>query len=438
MDADDLSVTPDKDFYHKLKWLMFFRLLFATLLLGSSIVLQMSENYPMIHQPLLLLYGLIAAIFFLSFCYAVLLYRVRRVILFAYIQIGLDTLLVSLIIFLTGSFSSLFSFLYLVIIIYTSMVLFRNGSMIMAALCSIQYGIMVDLEFYEILKPFGAEELLANQPWSHILYKVMIIMVACFAVAFLSGILAEQAKNTKKELRAMEAHVKQVEKMAAVGGMASGLAHEIKNPLASLRGAVQMLREDIPHDEDQDRLMHIILREADRLSTLVSDFLLFAKPQAARVEKVQLNKVLEETLELFENDKKCRDMITIIKELTPALWVNIDPAHLRQIFWNLLLNAAESITGQGKITVKTSLRNRQIVVKITDTGCGMSEEQMKIIFNPFVTTKPSGTGLGLSIVHRTLAAYDCRLDVESAIGRGSTFTLIFRQGEPLTSDKKTA
>ncbi len=132
MDADDLSVTPDKDFYHKLKWLMFFRLLFATLLLGSSIVLQMSENYPMIHQPLLLLYGLIAAIFFLSFCYAVLLYRVRRVILFAYIQIGLDTLLVSLIIFLTGSFSSLFSFLYLVIIFFFSLSghyhLYQHGS----------------------------------------------------------------------------------------------------------------------------------------------------------------------------------------------------------------------------------------------------------------------------------------------------------------------
>jgi two-component system sensor histidine kinase PilS (NtrC family) len=438
MDADDLSVKPDKDFYHKLKWLMFFRLLFATLLLGSSIVLQMGENYPVIHQPLLLLYGLIAAIFFLSFWYAVLLYRTRHAVWFAYIQIGLDTVLVSLIIFLTGSYSSLFSFLYLVVIIYTSMILFRQGSMIMAALCSIQYGIMVDLEFYEILKPFGAEEAIANQPWSHILYKVMIIMVACFAVAFLSGILAEQAKSTRQELRSMEAHVRGVEKMAAVGEMAAGLAHEIKNPLASLRGAVQMLREDIDYEPDQDRLMHIILREADRLSTLVSDFLLFAKPPAARVEKVQLNKVVEETLDLFEKDKKCCNTITIVKELTPALWVNIDPAHLRQILWNLLLNAAESIKEQGKITVKTYLRNRQIAVKIIDTGCGMSEEQMKTIFNPFVTTKPSGTGLGLSIVQRTLAAYDCRLDVESEIGRGSSFTLIFRQGEPLTSDKKMA
>ncbi|NJL58388.1 MAG: GHKL domain-containing protein [Desulfobacteraceae bacterium] len=417
---DSYPIKPDNEFYHKLKWLIFFRLLFATLLLGSSLVLQMSEKISMTHQPLLLLYGLIAMIFFLSFCYALLLYRTLYPVWFAYIQISIDTFLVSLIIFLTGSYASLFSFLYLVVIIYTSIILFRNGSMIMAALCGIQYGVMVDLEFYGILSPFGAYESIAIHPWSHILYKVMIIMVACFAVAFLSGVLAEQTKNTRRELDAMEAHVRRVEKLAAVGEMAAGLAHEIKNPLASLRGAVQMLNEDLPYDPDKERLMSIILREADRLGGLVSDFLLFAKPPAAKIETVYPDKVLEETLALFQNDKKYRENIQIVRNFCSGIKVNMDPFHLHQIFWNLLLNAAEAITGQGKITLSISpLKNKFVAVSISDTGCGMSEELSKTIFNPFVSTKSGGTGLGLSIVQRIADAYDCRLYVESEVGKGS-------------------
>lgn len=434
---DNHPIKPDNEFYQKLKWLIFFRLLFATLLLGSSLVLQMSEKISLTHQPLLLLYGLITAIFFLSFCYALLLYRTRYPLWFAYIQIGIDTFLVSLLIFLTGSYASLFSFLYLVVIIYTSMILFRNGSMIMAALCGIQYGVMVDLEFYGILSPFGAYESIAVHPWSHILYKVMIIMVACFAVAFLSGVLAEQTKNSRSELYAMEAHVKRVEKLAAVGEMAAGLAHEIKNPLASLRGAVQMLNEDLPYDPDKERLMSIILREADRLSGLVGDFLLFAKPPAAKIETVYPDKVLEETLSLFQNDKRYRHNIQIVREFHSGIMVNMDASHLHQIFWNLLLNAAEAITCQGKITLSIlPLKNKFVAISISDTGCGMSEELIKTIFNPFVSTKSGGTGLGLSIVQRIADAYDCRLYVESEVGKGSTFTLRLKQGESVTSDKK--
>ncbi|MDM8538839.1 histidine kinase dimerization/phospho-acceptor domain-containing protein, partial [Desulfobacterales bacterium HSG17] len=255
---------PDSDFYHKLKWLMFFRVLFTTLLLGSTIVLQFGEKFFPLSDPLLVLYELIAGLFLLSFIYSVLLPRIKRVVLFAYVQVSIDTLMVTLIIFLTGSFTSLFSFLYLVVIIYASMLLFRKGSMIMAALCSIQYGIMVDMEFYGVITPFGIEDNLTtlNIAWSYVLYKIIIIMVACFAVAFLSGFLAEQARKTQKELRAMEAHVKRVEKMAAVGEMAAGLAHEIKNPLASLRGSIQILIEDVVCDPGNEKLMNIILREA--------------------------------------------------------------------------------------------------------------------------------------------------------------------------------
>ncbi len=304
---DNSTLQPESEFYHKLKWLMFSRVLFTSLLLGSTVMLQLAENIPLLAPPLLLLYALITIIFLLSFGYALVFRQIKRETLFAYVQFGIDTFVVTLIIFVTGSSSSIFSFLYLVVIIYSSMLLFRKGSMVMAALCSIQYGIMIDLEYFGILKPLaaaGSGFIAGEYSGTQVIYKIMITMIACFAVAFLSSLLSEQARKTKKELDAMEDHVKRVEKMAAAGEMAAGLAHEIKNPLASLSGAIQILREDILYDPDHDKLMQIVLREADRLSSLVNNFLFFARPPTGKPEPLDLEKAVVETIELFENESK--------------------------------------------------------------------------------------------------------------------------------------
>ncbi len=419
----------DSELRKKLKWLMFFRVLFSSLLLGSTAILHLGRVVSPLSRPLIFLYGLIAAIFLLSFIYSILLYRIRRTLLFAYIQIGLDTIAVTLIIFMTGSFSSFFSFLYLLVIVYASMLLHRRGAMVMAVLCSIQYGILIDLEFYGFLQPFDLDANLAITEYagSQILYRIVVTMMACFAVAFLSGLLSEQARRTRRELMVMEAHVKRVERMAAIGEMAAGLAHEIKNPLASLRGSIQMLQETRPPDSDEDRLMRIILREADRLSSLVSDFLLFARPPRGRREKIDLGRHIGETVDLFSQDTHCRAGIEIVTTISPDLHVfslKMDPDHLRQILWNLLLNAADAIEGSGRIEIQAHPgRGRQTVIRISDTGCGMSRETVESIFDPFFTTKSSGTGLGLSIVHRIVESYDGWIGVESAPGQGTTFTL---------------
>lgn len=421
---------PEDELFRKLKWLMLFRLLFTTLLIGSTIILHISTSPSAISQPLLILYGIIAGIFMLSFIYALILNRVKRRVLFAYIQIGIDTFVVSLIIFVTGSFASIFSFLYLIVVIYGSMLLFRKGSMIMAALCSIQYGIMVILEYYGIITPFDTEGGLAllSYDWSYILYKIMFTTVACFAVALLSSFLSEQARNTTKELLAMEDHIKRVEKMAAIGEFAAGLAHEIKNPLAALTGSIQLIREDNHFNSDHNKLMQIVLREADRLSALVNNFLLFAKPPVGKVEAIELDKTITETIELFEKDNTCRGRISITKKLAPGIWIEMDPVHLRQILWNLLLNAAEAIEGSGLIDIKLyPLKGKRAGIQITDNGCGMPGEVIRSIFSPFFTTKSNGTGLGLSIVHSILDSYKSRLDIESDINCGTTVTMKLKQ-----------
>jgi len=415
-------MTAERDLDQKLKLLMLFRLLFSTILLGSTIIIQLNQNASPLALPLLLLYGLVAFIFVLSFVYSLALSRIQQKVVLAYIQISVDTVIVTLIVFVTGCFLSFFSFLYLVVIIYSGALLFLKGSMIIAGLCSLQYAILISLEYYGFIQPhgIGISPLIFEFGWLQVLYKVMITAVACYAVAFLSGFLSEQARRTRRELQHMSEHVKRVEKMASLGEMAAGLAHEIKNPLASLSGSIQILREEIGYQPEQDNLMRIVLRETDRLSTLVSDFLLFAKPPAGNRELFRLDGAILEILELFKKNTTIKRNVTITHNLVPDVLVEMDPIHLRQILWNLLLNAAEAIKNQGQIRVETMVqKNNRVEISVRDDGEGILLEKVESIFDPFYTTKQSGTGLGLSIVYRILEYYDSRLDVESAIGQGT-------------------
>lgn len=420
------------EFLHRLKLLMFFRILFSSFLLGSTIIFQINQMASPLSSSLVALYGLIIWIFFISFIYALLINRTQQKATLAYIQIIIDTFVISAIILATGGFSSIFSFLYLLVVIYASMLFYKRGSMIIAVISSIQYGVMVDLEYYGLLHPFGVDAgfVAGDYSWGYVLYKVIMTMGACFAVAFLSGFLSERERRTKQELIKMEAYVKRVDKLAALGEIAAGLAHEIKNPLASLTGSIQLIRDDYHDHPEHHKLMQIVLREADRLSTLVNNFLLFARPPSGKPEKLNLSQVLSETIEMFEKDSVFADKISIDKKLVPNLWFEMDPDHFCQILWNLLLNAAEAIQDQGSISIQVHpYKNNFMDVLVTDDGCGIPETELASIFDPFFTTKSSGSGLGLSIVHSIVESYQCQLDVSSHVGEGTTVTLRLKKAE---------
>jgi two-component system sensor histidine kinase PilS (NtrC family) len=297
---------------------------------------------------------------------------------------------------------------------------------------------MVELEFYGFLKPFVAvRSPLLTDDLTVVTYKIVITMIACFAVAWLSSFLAEQARSSRIALLAMEEHVRRVDRMAYMGEMAAGLAHEIRNPLASLTGSIQLLKEELQLPAGQEKLMRIVLREADRLSALVSDFLLFAKPPSGNITDIWVEEVLLETLALFENDPICCRRVSISTELLPHVRIAMDPIHFRQILWNLLLNAAEAVRDQGNIHIRMqNVQNGHVEVRISDTGHGISPEHLPLIYNPFFTTKTSGTGLGLSIVHRLLEAYGGSLDVESRIGQGTVAILMLKKVNEAGRDHK--
>ena len=431
----------DDDILQKLKWLMLARAFFTALLLASTFYCTLSRGRAFLSSSFHVLYGLIVVIFILTFVYAAAFRRVRRKALFTYFQLVVDTFIVTMIIYLTGGSISFFSFLYLVVIIYAAMILFMRGGMVMAASSSIQYAILLWLEANGYLIPasgYGGDGIAMAYTGGRMLFKIALTTAGCFAVAFLSGLLTEQNRKTRKELQAMESHIKRVEKMAFMGEMAAGLAHEIKNPLASLSGSIQLLREELRYDPDQQRLMDIVLRETDRLSNLVNSFLFFARPPAGKLEVFNLSDALNEVASLFRQDSCYNERIELRTDITPFLWVRMDPTHLRQVIWNLLMNAAEAIEESGMITLAAvPVKGEKIKVIITDTGCGISPEALPLIFDPFYTTKPEGTGLGLSIVHRILETYGSRLDVETTPGKGTSlsFMLIHAEAPPASSQQ---
>ncbi len=423
-------LSTDDDLGKRLQWLMFLRVAFTTLLLGATILVQYQEE-PLLDRSLLWLYGIIAGTYLLTFMYG-LAYRRVPMGPFAFGQIVMDTLQVTLIIYVAGGYASVFSFLYLVVLSYSSLFLTRRGTLITAALCSIEYVILIDLEYFGVIPSFDADSILAmgQVTWNRVVFKMIMTAVACFLVAMLSSLLSEQERATRKELRAVREHVKRVQKMASIGEMAARLAHEIKNPLAALVGSVRLLQDDLPPGSGDNRVMNIILREADRLNSLVTEFLMFARPATGNPRPIRLFTEIADVVELFAKDEMAGDRVSVKTEVPPDLWIQMDPSHFRQILWNLLINGAEAINGAGRISIRAEAADPNVLIRVADTGSGIDPKILPRLFEPFFTTKSRGSGLGLSIVYRILEPYGYRLDVESRPGQGSTFTMVARRAPP--------
>jgi len=242
------------------------------------------------------------------------------------------------------------------------------------------------------------------------------------------------------KFKEMEEQMKRVDKMAAVGALAAGMAHEIRNPLASLSGSIQMLKTELTLDDPQQHLMEITLRESERLNALITDFLLFAQPPQSHKIVYPIGKILEETLDLFIHSPSFHDGIRILRPSPhEGIRISIDPDQMKQVFWNLFINAAQSMSNGGEIQVHLGKGNalgitclslsppardkEWVKISIADSGKGIPLEEKEKIFEPFFTTKENGTGLGLSIVHKIVENHKGLIKVDSELGSGSTFTI---------------
>ncbi|HLG20437.1 MAG TPA: ATP-binding protein [Bdellovibrionota bacterium] len=222
--------------------------------------------------------------------------------------------------------------------------------------------------------------------------------------------------------RHMEDRIKRADRLAAVGELAARIAHEIRNPLTSVSGAVEVLRNNLRLTPDERRLMGIAVRETDRLNSLLTDFLLFARPSAPRVEEVPIHRLLQETADLFSKSQG-DGRIRFALDLDPTMSVQGDPKQLSQMVWNLMKNASEAMTlgGQLTLTLRRGNEAETVMIEVRDEGGGIAPELLDQIFHPFFTTKTKGTGLGLAIVRRIAQEHGGEIDVDSKVGEGTVF-----------------
>jgi two-component system sensor histidine kinase PilS (NtrC family) len=226
------------------------------------------------------------------------------------------------------------------------------------------------------------------------------------------------------EIRQLEREVTVRDRMAAVGRLASGIAHEIRNPLAAIAGSAQMLRESPGLGDDERELLDIVRRESERLNTIVTDFLAYSRTRY-RFAPLDLLALLQETLLLLENRPECaRGGIRIVRNFAVAVApANADGDRMRQVFWNICDNAIRAMPNGGTLTVSVAESAQDWEISFADSGQGISQQYLENIFEPFHSQFANGTGLGLAIVYQILQAHEGRVSVESSPEAGTRFVL---------------
>jgi two-component system sensor histidine kinase PilS (NtrC family) len=226
------------------------------------------------------------------------------------------------------------------------------------------------------------------------------------------------------QVRALEETSRRQDRLAAIGRMAASIAHEIRNPLAAMRGSIQMLRAEMDNDSAQTELMEIILRESDRLNRIITDFLSYARPRSLIQSRVDVGDLLHQTFSLMRHSPEILENQNIVEELSEdQLIAEADEGQLKQVFWNLSRNALQAMPQGGTLRAQLQRNsNNRLRISFSDTGSGMTPDQVEHLFEPFSSTT-GGTGLGLSIVYQIIRDHGGTINVRSREGQGTTITI---------------
>ncbi|MFQ5781108.1 MAG: nitrogen regulation protein NR(II), partial [Nitrospiria bacterium] len=244
------------------------------------------------------------------------------------------------------------------------------------------------------------------------------------------------------QIRNLEEAIQKKERLATIGEMAAGMAHEIRNPLASLSGSIQVLNKELHLSNENQKLLQIAVSETERLNTIITQFLLYAKPLPPRRIRVNLDLLLSETAQLIQNNPEYNERISVVlANSAEPLMILIDPDQIKQVFWNLAINAFQAMPQGGTLTLSAQrifskrgkgtysaikreagnvIAPNQVEITFKDTGEGIKKGDLDKIFYPFFTTKSSGSGLGLAIVQRVIEEHLGKIEVQSGAG-GTSF-----------------
>jgi len=230
-------------------------------------------------------------------------------------------------------------------------------------------------------------------------------------------------RTQSEKIISIEEELRRSEKLATLGEMAAILAHEIRNPLGSIRGTAEILKDDYPANSSKHEFIEIQIKETERLNNVVEDFLRMAKQNHPQLEACPIAAELDTIVTILKNDAAISNVTITLNNISPTLLIKGDAEKLRQALLNVMINAIHAATGGGVIEISAAEQGEYCELYIRDNGKGMTSETIKNIFEPFFTTKESGTGLGLAITRKIIAAHGGDISVISSPGEGSCFTI---------------
>lgn len=220
----------------------------------------------------------------------------------------------------------------------------------------------------------------------------------------------------------IEDQLRRADRLSALGELSAGMAHEIRNPLGSIKGTAEILREGVAADDPKLEFADILIKEVDRLNKVLEDFLRFARPEPVERGRFSPNQSIEQVLELTRQ-QALRNRVTVEVDFAEDIEIPGRGEQVQQALLNLVLNALQVMPDGGVLKVSSLLHANELGIRVTDTGPGIAMEDRERIFNPFVTTRDTGTGLGLAITQRIIQSHDGHIVLDSTPGQGSSFTL---------------
>ena len=254
---------------------------------------------------------------------------------------------------------------------------------------------------------------------SHDFASEIAEIVFYYAIAVLIGLLVDREYRQRRQKEAAQQQVERSQKLSLVGQVAAGVAHEIKNPLASIKGAADILTDENASPEEKLEFSGILRSEVRRIDTTVGEFLDFARPREAKLERMDLGDRVRQTVRQVEPQAQ-RDNMTLELDVAEGIYVRGDAQKLHQLTLNLLLNAIQAMRDGGSVKVAVGSHGGNGEIVIEDSGAGIAADELERIFEPFFTTRASGTGLGLAVVRTIVDAHRGGIEVRSVKGQGTT------------------
>lgn len=361
----------------------------------------------------------------LTFGYLLVLRSGRRLRELAAIQLVLDQALWSVVVYLTGAASSGATSLYGITCLAGGLMLGVQGAVTAAVTGGLFFClIIVLLQAGGLPTPPDQPERLYQLTSEETVYYLVVNVIVLLVVALLVGYLAERIRRAGGQIEAAEERADQAERMAALGRLAAGLAHEIRNPLSSISGSIRLLQSTPDLGEEDRELCDLIDREASRLNELVSDMLDLSRPRKPEFRRVDVAALARDVVQLASKSGRGVTDVQILYHGPPSgVRIRADEQQARQLLWNLVRNAVQASSAGGEVRVILQTRPERVELTIEDDGVGIDPATLHQLFDAFFTTRSQGTGVGLAVVKRIADEHAFHISVDTDRKRGAAFRL---------------